>query len=258
MTHPPAPWRRQPLLIAALLALASCGGGDSTGNDTAAPVAYYSTMTYRDSRTLALAVFEEGPVYRFYQSDYNVPERPEYVYAGFFVGQPGARTAPRSLYKGYEFDFDRKAVVPVEVTLESPSHESVSGTIARGNGADDAFTATYASSAVKPTDTSMLPGRYASKLRSVTEEGVLQASVDAAGNLSAALPNGCTATVTLEARPLGNSYSAEATLGPACPTLAGRYSGWAMQSWANSNIYVMLTSEGFERGVFLHLFDRTR
>lgn len=86
MTHPPAPLRRQPLLIAALLAQASCGGGDSTGNDTAAPAAYYSTMTYRDSQILALAVFEEGPVYGFYQSDYNVPERPEYVYAGFFVG----------------------------------------------------------------------------------------------------------------------------------------------------------------------------
>ena len=258
MTHPPTPLRRQPLLTATLLALASCGGGDSTGNDTAGPAAYYSTLTYQGNRTLALAVFEEGPVYGFYQSDYSAQQWPEYVYAGFFVGQRGSGPAPRSRYKGYEFDFERKAAVPVEVTLESPSRESVSGTILRGNGTDDAFTATYASSAVKPTDTSMLPGRYAGKLRSVTEEGVLQASVDAAGKLSATLPNGCTVTVMLEARPLGNAYGAEATLSPECSTLAGRYSGWAAQSWANNNLYVMLTSQGFEKGVFLHLFDRAR
>lgn len=250
--------RGQPVLIAALLVLASCGGGDSTGDDAGDPIAYYSTMTYRDNRILALMVFEGGPVYGFFQSDSNAPEPPEFVYAGFFVGQLDSQPPPQSRYKGQEFDFDRKAASPVEVTLEGLPLQSVSGSIRRETGGSDTFTASYAAAARRPTDTSMLAGHYTGKLRSVTEEGSLQASVDAEGNLSATMPGGCTVTTQLKARPRGNAYDAEAVLGPLCPTLAGRYTGRASQSWANDNIYVMLTSEGFEKGVFLHLFSRTR
>lgn len=251
--------RCQPALIAALLVLASCGGGDSTGNDAGSPVAYYSTMTYRNDRILALMVFEGGPVYGFFQSDYyNAPEPPQFVYAGFFVGQLDSQPPPLSRYKGQEFDFDRKAAGPVEVTLEGLSLQSVSGSIRHEAGSSDTFTANYSATARKPTDTSMLAGRYTGTLRSVTEEGSLQASVDADGNLSATMPGGCTVTTQLKARPQGNAYDAEAVLGPLCPTLAGHYTGRAAQSWGNDNIYVMLTSEGFEKGVFLHLFGRTR
>ena len=252
-------FRGQPALIAALLVLASCGGGDSTGNDAGDPVAYYSTMTYRGSRILALMVFEGGPVYGFFQSDYvNAPQTPEFVHAGFFVGQLDSQPPPLSRYKAREFDYERKAAGPVDVTLEGLSLQSVSGSIQREIGSSDTFTATYAADALKPTDTSMLAGRYTGTLRSVSEEGTLQASVDADGTLSATMPGGCTVTTQLKARPRGNAYDAEAVLGPLCPTLAGHYAGRALQSWANNNLYVMLTSEGFDKGVFLHLFNRTR
>jgi hypothetical protein len=72
------------------------------------------------------------------------------------------------------------------------------------------------------------------------------------------MPNGCTITPQLKARARANVDDAEAVLGPLCPTLAGSYTGRASQSWANNNLYVMLTSKGFEKGVFLHLFSRTR
>ena len=259
MTRKLAGFRGQPVLIAALLALASCGGGDTTGNDAVDPVAYYSTMTYRDSRILALMVFEGGPLYGFFQvADYTVQEPPAFVYAGFFVGQLDSQPPPLSRYKGYEFDFDRKEAGPVEVTLEGLSLQSVSGSIQREVGQSDTFTASSAAAALRSTDTSMLAGHYTGTLRSVTEEGHLQASVDAEGNLSATMPSGCTVTTQLKARPRANLYDAEAVLGPLCPTLAGPYTGRAAQSWANNNIYVMLTSEGFEKGVFLHLFSRTR
>ena len=58
----------------------------------------------------------------------------------------------------------------------------------------------------------------------------------------------------LSARPTGNLYDAEVTLSESCG-VSGRYRGPALQSQLTRNVYLMLTTEQLDDGVFLHLFD---
>ena len=236
------------------LALLGCGGGDRTPSD-AGPVAYYGDFFFRGAHPLSLMVFSGGRIYGFYQSDYSAPQFPTYVYQGFFVASSVPGGGSVDLYRGHDFNFDRKQADPIDVTLSNQSENQIFGVIASQGGAEDSYFGSYASISNEPTQLTDLPGTYAGQFRSLRESSTLKATLDVSGTLSAETSGGCRIAGKLTARPIGNLYDAEVALSGSCAGQFGEFRGPAFQSLVTRNVYAMLTNEQLEDGVFLHLFD---
>jgi len=243
--------RLTPLLL--FLSLFGCGGAGDQAPE-AGPVAYYSTYFFRESQLLALMVFSGGRFYGFYQSNFRDPQFPTYYYQGFFVASSVPGGGSVDLYRGHDFNFDQRQSTPVTATLQYPAEDQVFGAVTSQTGPEDVFAGRYSSSA-EPTKVADLPGAYAGQFRSLRTSSTLKATLNGSGALSAQTPEGCLLTGRLSARPTGNLYDAEVNLSGSCGGVVGPYRGPALQSQLTRNVYLMLTTEQLDDGVFLHLFD---
>ena len=242
-------------LFAVLGVLVGCGGSDADGPDQtdSGTAEYYATYWLSDYRPLYLMRFEGGLVYGFYLSDYGGQTFPEFPYAGFFVAHADSPGPLPATYRGYEFDFDGKAKLPVQLDLLGVSGNWIDGAYKRGSDeVAPLFPSWYATVETDPTKHT-LAGSYGGYVRAVAASSSVEATLDEGGTLALKTATGCRIEGKLTARPLGNLYQTEVTLGSQCPAPAGHYAGHAFQSWTR-DVFIMLASPEAVDGVFFQLF----
>jgi hypothetical protein len=225
--------------VALALALLGCGGPDGPARYDEGAVQLYFTERFRQDNRLSLMQFDGGLTYGIYQSDYFAPTPPEFAFAGFFVAQ--AEASPDGLQRrGHDFDFEAGAARPVTLDNFSADDALLKATL-RSTSTGESFVAVRAGADQLPSDTSLLPGRYAVQARSPDGGRKAAATVDASGTVMADLGKECRFEGRLQRRPLGPVYDATGQLSVGCPIGSGAFGGHAFQNPNTLNIYIMLT-----------------
>ena len=233
--------------------LGGCGGSHEVSEDAGS--ARYYAGSFRQNQSIALMSFDGGLVYGLYQDEFLGPAAPEFAYAGFFKASFSGsdRTRPRS---GQDFRFNSRQRVDVRLVDFDIREDSLDVSVQSAAGTEPNWAA-RATIDQWPTDSSLLAGSYVLQARSTDDSLKGQATISAAGEIQAVLPNGCQVSVTLRGRPSGNLYDSTAQFGAFCAVARGSLKGHAFQSYPTRNVYVLLTA-GSSVGVLLLLVPPTQ
>lgn len=200
-------------LLTLPLLLTGCGGGSSSAPPPA-PVSSSAEGMWVGStpnnRYVTGLIFEDGLAYFLY----SVANDPVTI-AGVIQGNISTTGATFLSNNTKDFNLEGDGVIPVSITANFSSRNTLNGNIIYGAGLDNTFTTTYDHRYEQTPSISNLIGTYTGVVASSagTESAVVTVAPD--GSLSGMSTYGCSVNGTLTPRHRGNAYVVTLTFGGA-------------------------------------------